>query len=112
MRRALQVLLAACLLVGISGLRFCPQAAARGRGKQDQQAVVVMKVGGTRELDGRHFKSPRIQHPGIVKLIRHRKINKYTMKARKRGVTYLSFKAPISPHPKGKKTIRVKIIVR
>jgi hypothetical protein len=110
MRKTIRTMLFVGLLMGMAGLVSSPQVAARGR--QQKEAVIMMKVGETRQLDGRHFKSPQIQHPGIVKLIRHGQANKYTMKARKRGVTFLTFKAPLSPNPQGNKTQRVKIIVR
>lgn len=86
-------------------------ADARKRKKNRKQAVRIMKVGETEVYDLRHFKAPRIENPSIVKLKMGKGRRNFSLTARRRGVTYLTFK--VSPLPQGKKRkVRLKIIVR
>jgi hypothetical protein len=113
MGKILKISVTVALAVWASGLLDSPASAARGKKRgPKEQAPIVMAVGEVEVLDGRFIKSPRIENPAIVKVIRHRKKNRWILKARKRGVTYMIFSHAYSPQRKARKKIKLKIVVR
>jgi hypothetical protein len=113
MARILKILVTAGLLLGVVGLLDGPVASAQGKKRGPrEQAPMVLSVGDIQSLDGRFIKSPKIQNPAIVKVIRHRKKNRWILKAKRRGVTFMTFSHAYSPHRNAKKRVKLKIIVR
>lgn len=113
MARMLKILVTTGLMLWVAGLLDIPAAAAQGKQRGPrEQAPMMLAVGETQVLDGRFIKSPKIENPAIVKLIRHRKKNRWILKAKRRGVTYVSFSHAYSPHPNAKRRVKIKIIVR
>lgn len=113
MSKILKISVTVALALWAAGLLDSPASSARGkkRGRMEQ-APMVLAVGDVQVLDGRFIKGPKIQNPAIVKLIRHRKKNRWILKARRRGVTYMVFSHAYSPHRNAKKKVKVKIVVR
>jgi hypothetical protein len=113
MARMLKILVTAGLMLWVAGLLDSPAATARGKQRGPrEQAPMMLAVGETQVLDGRFIKSPKIENPAIVRLIRHRKKNRWILKAKRRGVTYVSFSHAYSPHRNAKRRVKIKIIVR
>ena len=113
MARMLKILVTTGLMLWVTGLLDIPAAAARGKQRGPrEQAPMMLAVGETQVLDGRFIKSPKIENPAIVRLIRHRKKNRWILKAKRRGVTYVSFSHAYSPHRNAKRRVKIKIIVR
>jgi hypothetical protein len=113
MGKMLKISVTVGLALWIVGWLSGPVAFAQGKRRGPrEQAPMVLAVGEVQMLDGRFIKSPRIQNPAIVKLIRNRKKNRWILKARRRGVTYMIFSHAYSPHRNAKKKVKVKIIVR
>ena len=101
------------LMLWVTGLLGGPAASARGKQRgPSEKAPMMLAVGEIQVLDGRFIKSPRIENPAIVKLVRHRKKNRWILKAKRRGVTYVSFSQAYSPHRNAKRRVKIKIIVR
>lgn len=99
------------IAVLLAFVMVCGTADARQRKKNRKPAVRIMKVGETEVYDLRQFKAPRIENPSIVKLKMDKGRRSFSLTARKRGVTYLTFK--VSPLPGGRKRgVRLKIVVR
>ncbi len=113
MRRICLVTTGLCLLLYIFASAAGSPAAARGRrGRRvKNKAVMVMKVGETQTLMFRDFRSPKIKNPGIVKLVKNNRKRCYFLRARKRGVTEMTYSSPCMPS-RGKIKLKVKIIVR
>lgn len=113
MTRISRILMTAGLVLWVTGLLGGPAASARGKQRgPNKQAPMMLAVGETQVLDGRFIKSPKVENPAIVKLVRHRKKNRWLLKAKRRGVTYVSFSHAYSPHRNAKKRVKIKIIVR
>jgi hypothetical protein len=113
MRRIFPAATTLCLLMYVFAYAASPPAAARGRrGKGGKnKAVLVMKVGDTKTLLFRDFRSPRIKNPAIVKLVKSNRKRCYFLRAKKRGVTELTYNTPFFPSRRRMK-MRLKIIVR
>jgi hypothetical protein len=113
MSRILQISVVVGLVAWAAGLLDSPASSAQSKKRgPTEQAPMVLAVGDVEVLDGRFIKSPKIENPAIVKVIRHRKKNRWILKARKRGVTYLIFSHTYSPQQKARRRVKVKVIVR
>jgi len=113
MGKILKISVTVGLVAWLAGMLVSPAASARGKQRgPTKQEPIVLAVGEIQKLDGRYIKSPKIQNPAIVKLIRHRKKNRWILKAKRRGVTYMTFSPAYSPQPKAKRRVKLKIVVR
>jgi len=113
MSRILKILVSVVLVACAASLLASPAASARGKQRgPKEQAPIVLAVGEIHMLDGRYIKAPKIQNPAIVKLIRNRRKNRWILRAKRRGVTYMTFKHTYSPQPKAKRRVKLKIVVR
>ena len=113
MNRICLISTTAYFLICILSTAVGPQAAARARkGKKGQnKAVMVMQVGETQMLLFRDFRSPKIKNPAIVKLVKNKRKRCYFLKAKKRGVTVMTYNTPYFPE-RSKVKLKLKIIVR